>query len=208
MIVEQLFVTGTLPDGLSQHLPLTSKSHAVRKLTVIEENAIYYSAGYVVKKLLQCYKSQNREDADIMVKALLNMLGDSHSNIEPCSSYTTYVKVWTETTYHGGLKHVSEDTLRCFKALELITYELLQKGATKMKVMSQVVTDDNVLFYWDFVMHEFASSVSTALLHDIVSMWFTIRGFAVTSSLFEQYKKATNRNIKGNKGLRKELQQL
>ena len=75
-----------------------------------------------------------------------------------------YVKLWTETTDRGGLKHVSEDTYRCFKALELITYELLQKGATKTEVISQAVTDDNVLFYWDFVMHEFASEVSTALL--------------------------------------------
>ena len=205
MIVEQLFVTGTPEDGLSQHPPLVSKSGSLRELTVIEENAIYYSAGYVVKKLLQYYKSDNRENADVMVKALLNMLGDNHSNIEPFSSYLAYVK-WTETTDRGGLKHVSEDTFRCFKALELITYELLKKGATKTEVISQVTTDDNVLFYWDFMMNDFASEVSTALLRDVVSIWFTIRGFAVTSSLFEQYKRATNKNIKGNKGLRKELQ--
>ena len=54
-------------------------------------------------------------------------------------------------------------------------------------------------------MNDFASEVLTALFHDVVSIWFTIRGFAVTSSLFEQYK-ATNKNIKSNKGLRKELQ--
>ena len=87
MIVEQLFVAGTPVDGLSQHPPLASKS---RELTIIEENAIYYSAGYVVKKLLQRYKSANRENADVMVKALLNMLGDDHSNIESFSSYLAY----------------------------------------------------------------------------------------------------------------------
>lgn len=173
---------------------------------MIEENVIYYAAGYVVKKLLQHYKSKNGENADIMVKALLNLLGDDHSNIEPYNSYLAYVKVWTETTNCGGLKHVSEDTFRCFKALELITYEFLKKGATKMERMSQVVADDNVLFYWDFIMHEFTSSASTTLLHNIASVWFTVRGFAITSSLFEQYKRATNRNIKGNKGLHKELQ--
>lgn len=199
-------MTGTPEDVLSQHPPLASKNSSLRELTIIEENAIYYSAGYVVKKLLQRYRSDNRDNADIMVKALLNMLGDDHSNIEPFSSYLAYVKLWTETTDRGGLKHVSEDTYRCFKALELITYELLKKGVTKTEVISQVVTDDNVLFYWDFMMNEFASEVSTALLHDVVSIWFTIRGFAVTSSLFEQYKRATNKNIKGNKGLRKELQ--
>ena len=48
------------------------------------------------------------------------------------------MEVWTGTTDRGGLKHVSDETFRCFKALELITYELLQKGATKMEVISQV----------------------------------------------------------------------
>ena len=51
------------------------------ELTVIEENAIYYAAGHVVKKLLQHYKSKNGENADIMVKALLNVLGDDHSSL-------------------------------------------------------------------------------------------------------------------------------
>ena len=72
-----------------------------------------------------------------MVKALLKLLGDDHSNIEPYNSYLAYVKVWTETTDRGGLKHVSENTFRCFKALELITYTFLKKGATKMEIMSK-----------------------------------------------------------------------
>ena len=87
-----------------------------------------------------------------------------------------------------------------------MTYELLKKGATKTEVIGQVENDENVQFSWDLIMNEFTSEVSTTLLHDVVSIWFTIRGFAVTSSLFEQYKGATNKNIKGNKGLRKELQ--
>ena len=59
-------------------------------------------------------------------------------------------------------------------------------------------------------MHEFASSVSTTLLHDIAS--HAVCGLPsevlplLVASLFEQYKRATNRNIKGNKGLHKELQ--
>ena len=205
MIVEQLIVI-TQEDGSSHSSPFVSKSGVLRELSMIEENAIYYSAGYVVKKLLQHYKADNRENADVIVKALLNMLGTNHPNIEPFSSYLSYVKVWIDTTDRGGLKHVSEDTFRCFKALELVTYELLKKGATKTEVIGQVENDENVQFYWDLIMNEFTNEVSTTLLHDVISIWFTIRGFAVTSSLFEQYKGATNKNIKGNKGLRKEFQ--
>ena len=89
--------------------------------------------------------------------------------------------------------YVSEDTFRCFKALELVTYELLKKGATKTEVIDQAENDENVQFYWDFITHEFTSEVLTTLLHDVVSLWFTIRGFAVTSSLFEQYKRAAKK---------------
>ena len=47
----------------------------------------------------------------------------------------------------------------------MITFELLQKGATKTEVISQVLANDDVLFHWDFVMHKFPS-VPTALLLD------------------------------------------
>ena len=190
MIVEQLIVI-TQEDGSSHSSSLfVSKSGALRELSMIEENAIYYSAGYVV---LQRYKADNRENVDVIVKALLNMLGINHPNIEPFSSYLSYVKVWIDTTDHGGLKHVSEDTFRCFKALELVTYELLKKGATKTEVIDQAENNENVQFYWDLITHEFTSEVSTTLLHDVVSLWFTIRGFAVTSS-------STKMQLKKHKG--------
>ena len=102
----------------------------------------------------------------------------------------SYVKVWIDTTDHGGLKHVSEDTFRCFKALELVTYELLKKGATKTEVIDQAENDENVR---NLIMHKFTSEVSPTSLHDVVSLWFTIRGFVVTSSLFEQYKRAAKK---------------
>ena len=71
MIVEQLIII-TQEDGSNHSSPFVSKSGVLRELSMIEENAIHYSAGYVVKKLLQRYKADNRENADVIVKALLN----------------------------------------------------------------------------------------------------------------------------------------
>ena len=58
MKVEQLIVI-TQEDGSSHSSPFVSKGGVLRELSMIEENAIYYLAGYVVKKLLQCYKADN-----------------------------------------------------------------------------------------------------------------------------------------------------
>ena len=53
--------------------------------------------------------------------------------------------------------------------IELVTYELLKKGATKTGVIIQVENDENVQFYRDLIMNEFTSEVSTTLLHDVVN---------------------------------------
>ena len=59
------------------------------------------------------------------------MLGEDCSSIESTLLYYDYVKVWTRTQDRGGLKHVSSDTFNCFKAIEVVTYSLIEKGYEK-----------------------------------------------------------------------------
>ena len=68
-----------------------------------------------------------------------------------------------------------------------------------------MVADENILFHWDLIMHDFDTSVSNTVLQDIFTLWFTVRGFSITSKLLEEYKKTTKSTVKGTKGLRKEL---
>ena len=61
-----------------------------------------------------------------------------------------YVKVWTETTDSGGLTFVSLDTFQCFKAIEMVTYDLIKRGLTKEEVTSQtfqVFLSENIQFH-------------------------------------------------------------
>ena len=164
MIVEQLIVT-TQEDGSSHSSPFVSKSDALCEPSMIEENALYYSTGCVVENFCSAIR-RTTEKMQVIAKALLNMPGINHPDIEPFSSYLSYVKIWIDTTDRAGLKHASKDTLWCFKALELVTYELLKKGATKTGVIIQVENDQ---FYRDLIMNEFTSEVSTILLHDVVN---------------------------------------
>ena len=36
--------------------------------------------------------------------------------------------MWTKAQDCGGLRHVSNDTFDCFKAIEVITYQLIERG--------------------------------------------------------------------------------
>jgi len=198
MIVERLF--GEKPDVVDA-VTLTN----ARELTAVEENAVYYAAGYVVRKLLKKFERNDSTKAQCFVEALLNMLGDDpSSNTECTSSYANYVSVWIKNTDRGGLMHVSLDTYRCFKFIEIATYAALKRGEPKEAVISQIVADENVVFHWELVVFIEQQS-SHELLQEVVECWFTIRGFSVTSKLFEEYKKAKKTCIRGKKGTRKEL---
>lgn len=139
--------------------------------------------------------------------ALLNMIEQDVVGDMPqdTSSYIDYVKTWTCNNDRDGLQHVSNDTYRCFLAIETIIYKLLVAGQPKDEVMAQVVGDENVKFLWEIATDLSDDKLQLSLLREVTQEWFTLRGFSVASQLLEQYKRATKKNIKGTKGTRKEL---
>ena len=60
---------------------------------------------------------------------------------------TWTVKVWIEINDRGGLTFVSLDTFHCFKAIEMVTYDLITRGSTKEEVTSRVFVTENVRFH-------------------------------------------------------------
>jgi len=106
----------------------------VREFTSVQENAICYDAGYVVRKLLKKYEIKDNNKAQCFVGALLSLLSDDpSSNIEHTLSYADYVSTWIQCTDLGGLMHVSLDTFRCFKFIEIKTFK---KGDHKEAIIS------------------------------------------------------------------------
>ena len=201
MIVDRLFqVDNTTVQDLQPPEPS-------RQLTIVEENALYYAAGYVIQKLIKKHRQRSDEQALEIMGALLNMIGqdivgDMHQDT---TSYIDYVKTWTRNNDRGGLRHVSNDTYRCFLAIETIVYKLIVAGEPKDKVMIEVVGDENVKFLWEIATDLSDEKLQLSLLQEATKQWFTLRGFSVASQLLEQYKRATKKNIKGTKGTRKEL---
>ena len=82
---------------------------------------------------------------------------------------------------------------------------MIKSGSTKDNAIGQVTSDQTVGFFWDLIVYELRESWSNQLLQDVVTLWFTIHGFSVSSKLLEKYKACSKKNIKGSKGLRKKL---
>ena len=60
-------------------------------------------------------------------------------------------------------------------------------------------------FYWYLLVGELKEEWSHQLLSDVVTLWFTLRGFSVASKTLESYKVGLKKNVKGTKAFRKEL---
>ena len=188
---------------------MTSISHThsvqTRKYSVVEENAIYYAGGYVVRKILQKYRRANDDKGAAQASTLVKMIGENADSIEATDTYLDYVKTWTVEVDRGGLIHISNDAFRFFCAVEEVTYDMLKKGCTKEEVIGKVMGHQTVDFYWDMITDGLNEDWSAQLLRDIATLWFTLRGYSVASKLLEEYKQNVKKNVKGTKGLRKEL---
>lgn len=185
---------------------LNESSCESREFSVVEENAVYYAAGYVVQKLIKKFRRSSNNDACVYIGVLLHMVGEDNSGaLLENDTYLEYVKVWTSNTDRGGLRHASDDTYRFFLALESKVYELIKSGDKKDKVVSETIDDENLIFLWEIATDMSHGRQSSKLLQEVVELWYAIRGFSITSKLLEQYKKATKTTTKGRKGTRKEL---
>jgi len=69
MITERLFMKNDVKPVLNE---LSSTS---REFSVIEENAIYYAAGYVIQKLIKKFRRASDSDACIYTGVLLKGKG-------------------------------------------------------------------------------------------------------------------------------------
>ena len=129
------------------------------------------------------------------------------------ASYYQYTHEWV-TNIDRGLFHISDNTFCFFKAVEIKTQECLpghlrsqssDKG--KDSLLKAVIDDEDVQYYWHMLALYIIKDEDVAeLLHAIVDLWITMRGFALTSSWLEQYKLANKKNVKKSKSLREGLQ--
>jgi len=169
-------------------------------LTAIEENAVRYTAGFVVHKLREKHRNS------IYSPCLQNMTiaaADANMN-EDCSMK------WTLATNRGGLKLVNNDVHSFFKEVELKSYPLVAKSVETSRtiIVHQIVEvlseDPDIQYFWEMLATDLSDKDGDKLLFEILKEWVVLRGHSMMKRIMEEYKVATKAPTK-KRSLRKEL---
>lgn len=160
------------------------------EFTYEEENAIRYMGGYVIRKLKE-------KDLDV------GFLEDSDKYLESQSSD------WINAIDCGGLVHITDSCFQLFLAIETITRQEMKATAAVMDdsfrshLENMITSDSDVLFCWTLITGE--ESLNENILHEVIQLWVTIRGFSFAKSIVEKYRLATKKRTAKSKGLRTKL---
>ena len=189
-----------------------------------ELNALRYTAGYVIKAVLQkIEKSKSytnlREEmvlclTDLKEKEERAGMIDSNFIIicEPLTiiteSHRHQSSDWVDRVDRGGLQHVNDIAFTLFATMELEFrrhIDISDGSEIKSKAIENILESDDVQVYWESLSSEWEDEVASILLKLIVEHWVTIRGYSQASAFLEHYKQSTKAGVQKSKGLRKKL---
>jgi hypothetical protein len=195
-------VADKLIEALLDEEMTTSQPKSMERcrLTMVEENAIRYAGGFVIRKLLK-----KNED----LQCLKCLLEDSAS-ITDSDSFLEYTKLWLKTTDRGGLCHISDTCFELLIEIEQCVYCNLQRNFTtqdkaSVQEIEQIALRDNdVKSIWNHCLLDVDEKIRDEVLHKIIHEWVMLRGYSMTSKYLEDYKRAKQEIMK-KKGTRKQL---
>ena len=75
----------------------------------------------------------------------------------------------------------------------------------KSQLISDILSDEDVLFHWSMLAVNWDEEEAHALLSMIADQWITVRGFSFTSAWMEKFKQASKKSIQKSKGVHKHL---
>ncbi len=216
LIVEKEFVyylnTHLVPEKIYQS---STVDNDPRELSFIEKNAVRYTAGFVIHKLLERYKKVNTKEG-IECVAVLNDMGRKMKTDEPAGEQDNSTTKWLKQANRGGLCFVEDIVYDLFVTIELIVNAKLSeifhqcgKGIEQVNKdnLSWVCEDEDVQCTWNSISPYSIEEerVRQSLLKDIIHMWVTLRGHSKTRQIKEEMKSKQKKTLKGTRSLRKEL---
>ena len=92
-------------------------------------------------------------------------------------------------------------------AYSLDSAKAIESGVNyKQKLVTDVMSDEDVLFYWSLSSVDIVDAEeANELLHHIISLWLTIRGFSLANEWVEKHKWEHRASTVKAKSLRKGL---
>ena len=184
-----------------------SKSEVRSRLTLIEENALNYAGGYIIRKVIVLHKKKGSAASK---DCLTNLLLHTHANdVTEYGSFYDYTQVWINKVDRGGLYHISSLCHELFYEIEQCVYDKLQNNLVSKKkiaieeIKHDAFVNDDVQRIWKLCCTEVEEEEGCEILQTIINEWIVLRGHSLTSKYMEDYRRAKREGKK--KGTRKEL---
>lgn len=193
------------------------------ELSTLEETILRYATGFIPCKLIKRFKLLKGPKYAIFVECLLHLHVSDHCDDESIeSSFLDYTKHWTNIVNRGGLFETNDQCFMLFKEIERTLQPKLQSAlldsarateeadtvTRKETIIHEVVSDDDVGFYWSLCsVYIPDEEISCELLTQIVELWLTIRGFSLAKEWVEKHKWEKKKSTAKTKSLRKKLKE-
>ena len=204
-------VTKALKPTLAVDATGASRSAEV---TDIEENAVRYTAGNIIRKLENRYSKEKTESGIECTRTLRDMGGQLHTRSKSSDQRSSD---WTHLIDRGGLYHIEDLVYSLFLAIELISHNELStilgkrgKNADKIRKdkLQWLCEDEEIQFLWCLISPVTIHEKSQTLLRDIIHLWLTTRIHSKVNKVIEDHKKEKASATKRRKALRKELKAI
>lgn len=186
---------------------------ASMQLSVQEEQALRYTAGYIAQSLLKSY--EKRKECNKVAAAYCSVLSSwnesmSCRNIQS-ANFLSYTRRLVEFADRGGLFSIKDPVFIFFRRMEITLKPLLQHSKDflhfnlKQELNVKLTESRIVQLGWESIC-ELNENMSTVLLGIIIDRWIKLRLHAFAQScIFLRKIKNENASKKGQKGLRKQL---
>ena len=112
-------------------------------------------------------------------------------------SYLDYTKRWIRAVDRVGLFRINYEVYVLFYEIEKKVRQFLVKligqssQLDKKEIVEEIVTHENIQFFWSMISVDIDQHVGEQLLTQIVQLWLTIHGFSTAGAFVEQYKQVT-----------------
>ena len=145
-------------------------------LTHDEECVVQYASGYIPFILMKKYE-KNSSEASI---SIMECLGSMAVNGDE-SDFLQYTRSWLENVNRSGLFEVNDLAYQLFKEIEINLQDKLvnqlqpssSPGNTKTEMITSVLSNDNVQFYWSMLSIAIDQQTGQSLLRESVELWLT-----------------------------------
>ena len=144
-----------------------STTPSIEALSYNEENALLYTAGYILKAIRKKFKRSSHP----LKQDLMLCLSESADDNGDTSDHQSLD--WTHLLdQSGGLQYISDMTYRLMGAVEICVQnvfnkELRQTDDSRAKLVLDILTNENVLFFWSMLAVHWCEDEADELLQQL-----------------------------------------